>query len=155
MRKLLSLAALAALLVAAPAAHAAKGVAYKGKTSAGHKITFTLKGLKALKVATGVPVTCVSIQGGGAPMTGVQPINFAWMKLPFRNYKHKEENATVSFSWREVTANWTINMVKAGRDKVVGGFRLQYEFMIPKYPIGTFTIYSCLGEMKFTARAVR
>jgi hypothetical protein len=107
-----------------------------------------------MKVTTGVPVTCVSIQGGGAPLTGVQPIYFSWMKLPFKNYKYKQENATVSFSWREVTANWTINMVKTAKNRISGGFRLQYEFMIPKYPIGTFTIYSCLGEMKFSARAV-
>src|SRR5262245_22528653 len=94
MRKLLSVTAVAALCAAAgpAAADAAKPVQYKGKTNAGHKITFGLKGIKATKVTSGVPVTCLSIQGGGAPMTGVQPLYFGWMKLPFRNYKHKQEN---------------------------------------------------------------
>jgi hypothetical protein len=31
--------------------------------------------------------------------------------------------------------------------------RLQYSFLIPKYPIGTFTVYSCLGGGTFQARA--
>jgi hypothetical protein len=30
--------------------------------------------------------------------------------------------------------------------------RLQYSFLIPKYPIGTFTIYSCLGGGTFKAK---
>jgi hypothetical protein len=33
--------------------------------------------------------------------------------------------------------------------------RLQYQFLIPKYPPGTFVIYSCLGGAKFKAKAVR
>ena len=33
--------------------------------------------------------------------------------------------------------------------------RQQYEFMISKFPIGTFSIYSCLGGAKFTAKAQR
>jgi hypothetical protein len=33
-----------------------------------------------------------------------------------------------------------------------GKLRWQYEFLIPKYPIGTFSIYSCLGEGTFTAK---
>lgn len=156
MRKLISLAAVTALCaVAAPAAHAAKGVPYKGKTSGGHKVTFTLKGSKAMKFTTGIPVTCLAIQGGGAPLTGVQPMYYEWIRLPAKNFSHKQENATVSFSWREVTANWTLTVLKTGKNKVSGAFRLQYEFLIPKYPIGTFTIYSCLGNMKFTAKPAR
>jgi hypothetical protein len=158
MHKLIAPIAVAALLAASatPAANAAvKGVPYKGKTSAGHKVSFTLKGKRALKFTTGVPVTCLSIQGGGAPLTGVQPTYFPWMELPLRNYKHTQENANVSFSWREVTANWTVTMFRTGRNSVSGALRLQYEFLIPKYPIGTFTIYSCLGNMKFTAKAAR
>ena len=156
MRKLISLTAVAALCaVAAPVANAAKGVPYKGKTSGGHKITLTLKGKRAMKVTTGVPVTCLSIQGGGAPMTGVQPTYYPWMELPLKNYKYKQENANASFSWREVTMYWTLNMRRAGSNKVVGAMHLTYEFLIPKYPIGTFTIYSCTGDMKFTAKAAR
>jgi len=30
-----------------------------------------------------------------------------------------------------------------------------YEFLVPKYPIGTFVIYSCLGEGTYRARPVR
>jgi hypothetical protein len=33
--------------------------------------------------------------------------------------------------------------------------RWQYEFLIPKYPIGTFAIYSCLGEATFAAKPKR
>jgi hypothetical protein len=33
-----------------------------------------------------------------------------------------------------------------------GQLRQQFSFLIPKYPIGTFIIYSCLGTTKFTAK---
>lgn len=33
--------------------------------------------------------------------------------------------------------------------------RLQYSFLVPKYPIGTFQIYSCLGGVTFSAKARR
>ena len=38
---------------------------------------------------------------------------------------------------------------------ISGAIRVQYSFLIPKYPIPSFAIYSCLGNMKFTARPVR
>jgi hypothetical protein len=43
-----------------------------------------------------------------------------------------------------------------GRGRTIrGGIRVQYSFLIPKYPIGTFSVYSCLGSMRFSAKPVR
>ena len=33
--------------------------------------------------------------------------------------------------------------------------RLQYQFLVSKFPIGTFSIYSCLGGDTFKATARR
>ena len=47
-------------------------------------------------------------------------------------------------------------MAEAAREgRITGRMRLQYSFLIPKYPIGTFTIYSCLGGATFKAKARR
>ena len=74
----LAVAALCALAVPAGAA-AAKPVKYVGKTSGGHKVTFKLYGGKKIDdFETGIPTTCISIQGGGAPMTGVDVWPNSW-----------------------------------------------------------------------------
>ena len=158
MRKLTVLIALATLLgVAAPAANAAKRIPYKGKTSGGHAVTFKYdaKKRRAHDFVTGVPMQCISIQGGGAPMTGVELWSFRQVDLPLKDYKFSEQSKP-SLYYNEVTRNHTVTVTRPGRRGVVrGSIRVQYEFLIPKYPIGTFQIYSCLGTMKFTARPKR
>ena len=155
MRTCTSLIAIAALFaVAAPAAHAAKGVPYKGKTSGGHKISFKLAKKRMFNFVTGVPVTCLPIQGGGTPQTGVEPISWKWADLGLNDYKFTEMKKPGLY-YNEVTMNHTVT-TRRGRNGVVNGaIRIQYSFLIPKYPIGTFTIYSCLGNMKFSARPAR
>jgi hypothetical protein len=32
---------------------------------------------------------------------------------------------------------------------------MQYSFMVPKFPIGTFSTYSCLGNATYKARPKR
>jgi hypothetical protein len=156
MRKLISFTAVAALctVLAPAAADAANGIPYRGKASGGHVVKFTLQGGKIRNFASGIPTTCLSIQGGGAPLTGVEPVTVGWMRLPLKDFKVTAEGP-VSFHYRDVTQNWTLNTYRLGKKVIGGSFRLQYEFLIPKYPIGTFTIYSCLGNMKFTARPAR
>ena len=59
MKKTIVGLALAALLVAAAPAGAATGVKYKGKTSSGHPITFTLKGKRLYEMRSGIRVSCI------------------------------------------------------------------------------------------------
>jgi hypothetical protein len=152
MRKLISMIAVVALCATvAPAANAAKGTPYKGKTSGGHTVRFTLKKGKLWNFATGVPITCLAIQGGGAPLTGVEPMSARWLRLPLKDHK-ATSSGKPAFHYNDVTMNWTLNTRRTGKNKVSGAIRLQYQFLIPKYPIGTFTIYSCLGNMRFTAK---
>jgi hypothetical protein len=54
-----------------------------------------------------------------------------------------------------VTANFRLTSKKFGNGTIKGKLRWQYEFLIPKYPIGIFSIYSCLGEATFSAKPVR
>ena len=154
MRKSISiLAAVAALAAVAPAANAAhKGTPYKGKASGGEKVTFTLYKNRLYDFITGVPTTCISIQGGGAPMTGMEFWNFTDIRLGLKDFKWSEQSKP-SFFYNEVTRNHTLTVQRAGKGRIKGKIRVQYEFMIPKYPIGTFSIYSCLGEATFSAKA--
>jgi hypothetical protein len=57
-----------------------------------------------------------------------------------------------AFYYNEVTTNLEVTTKKLRNGTITGKLRRQYEFMIPKYPIGPFSIYSCLGEAKFTAK---
>jgi hypothetical protein len=153
MRKLIPLIATAALFVAvAPTAGAAKRIPYQGKASGGEKVTFQLGKNRLYNFVTGVPTTCLSIQGGGAPMTGMELWSWTWLAVPLKNYSWSEQSKP-SFFYNEVTRHHTATIQRVGKNRIAGKIRVQYEFMIPKYPIGTFSIYSCLGNATFTARA--
>jgi hypothetical protein len=149
---LIAIAAVCALAVPARAAAAAKPVKYTGKTSSGHKVTFTLKGKQVDKFVTGAPVTCIPIQGGGQNFVGAEP-----MVLWFRINRTEEFQAELkpAFYYNEVTMNFRVISKKYRNGTVKGRLRWQYEFLIPKYPIGTFSIYSCLGEATFAAKPRR
>jgi hypothetical protein len=143
---------------ALPASAAAKPVKYVGKTTGGHKITFTLyKGGKRIKhLVTATPTQCLSIQGGGAPMTGMDlwnpPISFPVNRAKLT---WKEENTESGFYYNPVTKNYEFSTKKLRNGTIRGELRQQFQFLIPKYPIGTFTIYGCLGTTKFTAKPAR
>lgn len=113
MHKLIPTIAVAALLaLAAPAANAAKGIPYKGKTASGHKVTFNDDGKAwAHDFVTGVPMQCISIQGGGAPMSGVGRWNFKNVKLGLKNYKFPEQSKP-SFHYIEVTRSHTVTITR-------------------------------------------
>ena len=147
----LAVAAVGALAVPAGAA-AAKPVKYAGKTSSGHRLTFNLKGKQISKFVTGAPVTCIPIQGGGQNFVGAEP-----MVLWFGVNRTVEFDADLkpAFYYNEVTMHFRVITKKFRNGTIKGSLRWQYEFLIPKYPIGTFSIYSCLGEAKFQAKPTR
>jgi len=147
----LAVAAVGALAVPAGAA-AAKPVKYAGKTSSGHRLTFNLKGKQISKFVTGAPVTCIPIQGGGQNFVGAEP-----MVLWFGVNRKVEFDADLkpAFYYNEVTMHFRVITKKFRNGTIKGSLRWQYEFLIPKYPIGTFSIYSCLGEAKFQAKPTR
>jgi hypothetical protein len=146
------LAAAAVLALAGSAGAATKPVNYAGKTSSGHKVTFKLKGKQVTKFVTGAPVTCIPIQGGGQNFVGAEP-----MELWFRINRTEEFTAELkpAFYYNEVTMNFRVITKKLRNGTIKGSLRWQYEFLIPKYPIGTFSIYSCLGEATFRASPKR
>src|SRR4051794_3125925 len=157
MRKTITiLAALAVLAVAAAPASAAKGVKYKGKTSSGHPIRFTLKKARLYNMSSGIGVSCVPIQGGGSPNGGVETFSYSgWVKL-----NPKGEDFTFkkkpSVYYNEVTTKHTLAAKLNRRTKAITGTqRIQYSYLIPKYTPGTFSIYSCLGRGTFKAKPVK
>ena len=105
--------------------------------------------LKAVDFVTGAPVTCIPIQGGGQPFVGAEPLVYTILinrKVEFKSH------IKPAFYYNEVEANFRFITKKLRNGTIKGSMRWQYEFLIPKYPIGTFSIYSCLGEATFTAK---
>jgi hypothetical protein len=156
MRKLITVLAAIALLAAVPASHAAKtkGIPYKGKTTGGHKVTFGLGKKKMYDFTTGVPMTCIPIQGTGNPITGVELWSFGWVSLGLKDYKFKEKSKP-SLWYNEVTRSHTVTTTRKRNGTVTGKIRVQYSFFQPKFPMPNFAIYSCLGNTKFTAKPAR
>jgi hypothetical protein len=144
--------AVAALLATTATANAGKAVTYTGKTSSGHKVTFKVKNGRVHDLVAGIRMSCIPIQGGGAPMGGSEVFGFRGsVKLkPHNRYSFMWKPA---FHYNDVTMNNDLWLKRRGKGRISGRMRLQYEFLIPKYPIGTFTIYSCLGGGTFKARA--
>ena len=153
MRRLsITLSVVAALALAVPA-QAAKGVKYKGKTSSGHKVTFTVKKKRIHNLTAGIRMSCIPIQGGGAPTGGSEIFGFRG-SVPFKRHVKWSFMGKPAFHYNEVTMNHQMWTKKRPGGRIRGRMRLQYQFLIPKYPIGTFAIYSCLGGAKFKAKRV-
>ena len=150
MKKLTTALLCLVALVAIPAtASAAKPTKYVGKTSSGHKVTFKLKGKQVKNFVTGAPVTCIPIQGTGQNFVGAEP-----MQMWFGINRTQEWKAEVkpAFHWKEVTMNFRMESKKLRNGTIKGHLRWQYQFMVSKFPIGTFVIYSCLGEATWNAK---
>jgi len=157
MRKIIGItAALVALAVAAAPAGAAGGVKYKGKTSSGHPIRFTLKKKRLYDMNSGIAVQCIPIQGGGAPTGGADTFTYkGWVRLNPKGEKFTFKKRP-SLYYNEVTTNHTLTSKLNRRTKVITGTqRIQYSYLVPKYTPGTFSIYSCLGSGKFKAKPVK
>lgn len=152
----LALLALALLAFPVKAPAAAKGIEYEGTTKSGHEITFTLKGKRIYDMESGIAVSCVAIQGSGAPTGGVEtfsyegwvdmspkPVDFEFMKKPAVHYN-------------EVTAKHSLSakIVNHRTGLITGTQRIQYSFFLPKFPFPSFAIYSCLGEGSYRAKPV-
>ena len=154
MKKALATLTVPALLLLAPSgALAAKALPYVGKTSSGHKITFKLKGKRVHKLTAGIRMACVPIQGGGRSLSGSEVFGFTGY-VGLRRHTKFSYKAKPSFHFREVTWNNELWLKRRGR-RISGRMRTQYEFLISKYPIGTFAIYSCAGGATFKAKPRR
>ena len=147
-----ALTVIAALALAGPAA-AAKTTTYKGKTSAGHPITIKVKNKKIRYILGGVRMSCLPIQGGGRSLGGSDVFGLEG-SMPLKRHQSHSPMGKTAFHWREVTMKHDLWLKRRGTGGVISGrMRLQYQYMISKFPIGTFSIYSCLGGATFKAKA--
>jgi len=149
-----ALTVIATLALAGPAA--AKMQVYKGKTSTGHPVTAKIdKGIIRYLVA-GVSTTCLPIQSRGSsgkPSVAAEyfAVESTILKANKRHNRFQLQRKP-AFHWREVTTNHDIWLKRRG-NRISGRVRLQYQYMVSTFPIGTFNIYSCLGSATFKARA--
>ncbi len=148
-----ALTVIACLALAGPAA-AAKTTTYKGKTSAGHPITIKTKNKKITYILGGVRMSCIPIQGGGRTYGGSDIFGLHKIAWSLKRDHSLSVMGKPAFHWREVTQKHDLFLKRRGKGGVISGrMRLQYQFLISKFPIGTFSIYSCLGGATFKAKA--
>jgi hypothetical protein len=140
--------------VSAGPAAAARSIPYVGKTSSGHKIAFKLRGKKIVNPQAGLGVTCLPIQGGGRSMTGADYMH-PLLKFELGTKRKFKTEQVPAFYFREVEVNQEISARRARKGRITGKLRMQYSFLISKYPIGTFNVYSCLGTATYKARPKR
>jgi hypothetical protein len=154
MRKLIAPLVIGVALLAATApAAGAKPVSYVGKTDSGHKVTFKVNRGRIHDLTAGIRMSCVPIQGGGRPLGGSEVFGFRG-SLPLRGHNRYQFMEKPAFHFNEVTMTNDLWLKRRGRT-ISGRMRLQYSFLVPKFPIGTFTVFSCLGGGTFKARAKR
>ena len=155
-KALTALAALGVLVAMAAPAGAATAVKYKGKTNTGLPVYFKLKDKRLYDMKSGIRVTCLSIQGGGAPVSGADTFSYkGYVPLSSRaqDFTFMKRPA---FYYNEVTTKHTLTSKLNRRTKAITGTqRIQYSYLVPKYTPGTFSIYSCLGAGKFTAKPLK
>jgi hypothetical protein len=152
MRKTITPLTVIALLALAAPASAGKTMNYKGRTSSGHNVTFQVKHGRIHDLTAGIRMSCIPIQGGGTPTGGAEVFGFrgSLRVRPHLSYSFMEKPA---FYYNKVTMKNDLWLKQRGKRTITGRMRLQYSFLIPKYPIGTFTVYSCLGGGTFKATA--
>ena len=150
MRIAVALIAVAMTLATAGSA-SARPLKYTGKTSSGHKITFTVDRGRVHDLTAGIRMSCVPIQGGGMPIGGSEVFGFRG-SVPLKVHNRYTFMEKPAFHYSEVTMNNDLWLKRRGKRTITGRMRLQYSFLIPKYPPGTFATYSCLGGAKFKAR---
>ena len=148
-----ALTAIGVLGLAGPAS-AANAVTYTGKTSSGHKVSFQVKSKRIQDLTAGIRMSCIAIQGGGRPIGGSEVFGFRGSLRTKRHlsYSFMEKPA---FHHNGVTMQNDLWLKRSGKRTISGRMRLQYSFLVPKYPIGTFATYSCLGGGTFKAKARR
>ena len=147
MKKTITALAVTALLATPIAAEA---TTYKGKTSSGHPVTMKIEGKRLKEIVGGVRMACLPIQGGGRSLAGSDVFGLKGTMgiKPFQTHSVMGKPA---FHWREVTQKHDLWLKRRGNG-YSGRLRMQYQFMISKFPIGTFSIYSCLGGATFKAK---
>jgi hypothetical protein len=150
-----TLAVLGALGAAAAPAGAAKPVKYKGKTSEGLPVAFTFKKHRLYDMSSGIRTSCLPVQGSGSPTTNADLFSYkGYIGLRRKPVDFTLVDAVAGY-YNKVTIHRSMSTVLNRRTKAITATRrMQYEYLIPSYTPGTFTIYSCLGKDTFTAKPV-
>jgi len=149
MKKTAIISLVAAVLMVLPGV--AHGATYKGKTSSGHPLTMKIDKGKLRYFLAGLRSACIPIQGGGAPLGGVETFGVESTILRPKAHNHFTLTGKPAFGFREVTLNHDLWLQRRGTG-YSGRMRYQYQFMVPKFTPGTFSIYSCLGGATFKAK---
>jgi hypothetical protein len=145
MKKLIpTLAIVAALAAAVPAAAAVKPATYKGKTKEGTAITVTVDKKGYAFVQTTLPTTCVSAQGG-PPVSRLSVFDTDYEYPIGREVKFKNTN-------RYPTTHYTVDIRQRRRGRILTG-KLALSYSELSYYYDGYRILTCAGNGSFKLRA--
>ena len=113
MRTITALIAVAAAFAVTVAPASARSVKYVGKSTSGHKVTFTLKNGRIHDLTAGIRTSCLSIQGGGAPLGGPEIFGFTG-SLPLK--AHNRYKQTIDRLKALATRYYSSNALAARKD---------------------------------------
>ena len=148
MKKLATLALAASLMVVPAGADAAK---YKGKTKGGNKITMKVKGNKASKIRTLVPMVCVETTGTGQTRAGAELFQPPGRFKIGKTTKRKALQPAAINSGSKATKNYTVSVKRKG-GKLKGKLKVNLSFLRLSLFKTLPDTYICSGSTTFTAR---
>jgi hypothetical protein len=145
------LAFLLVAALAAPAASAAKPVAYTGKTSGGSSITLKRSGSQVKALRTVVPTVCVETTGSGQTRAGSELYRPPGAFTLGKERKVKALQPAAMNSGTKATKNYTVKVTSSG-SKLKGKLRLSFSFLrLDLFRTLPYT-FICTGTAKFTAK---
>lgn len=137
-KRTITLTAVAAALLPAGAAAAAKPLHFKGKTKEGTKISFILKNGWVDQLDAMLPTTCVTASGATPKVT------FTWWVIP---YKFRL-GATAKLDYGDPTTHYHITTHRSGK-RITGKLSANYS-QLDTDGWGDYIIYECLGTANFS-----
>jgi hypothetical protein len=145
-------AALALLVAAAPAA--AKPVAYKGKTKAGHTITFKRAGSSVSSIRADIPVMCVSTRTSDT-RAGADSFNPPG-RIRIGGEQAIQAELPVAMGMADTaTKNFHLTLEKGRRGAISGKLDLNYMAIEPYFNSMGYldgNTFVCQGSTTFSAR---
>ncbi|EHN10044.1 hypothetical protein PAI11_31150 [Patulibacter medicamentivorans] len=141
------------LLASGATATAAQAASYRGKTSGGSSIGFSLSGKRISRISTTVPTSCVETTGSFATTAGAELFQPPGSFTVGRTSKVKALQPAAMNQAIKATKNYTVTTRTAGRGRIGGKLAVNFSYLRPGASIYQSYVWICSGSASFTAKA--
>jgi hypothetical protein len=137
LKRLLTIAIVAAAIAPAAASAHAKPIKYKGKTKEGTAISFVVDRGWVDQLDALLPTTCVSAQGG------TPKVDITWWRVPYKFGL----GGTAKLDYGDPTKHYKIVSHRHGK-RVTGKLSVNYS-LLGSDDFGSYMIWECLATANF------